>query len=172
VRQESHFIPISDCLLGAFLNEPLSVGYDSLSALTSLETRLLQISTMLASATDTVDELCVFFQTILRPTESQEVIADLKNQRRRCIAYSRTASHLQQRVHTISGLLANSLLFRDQIVAKEQNKNIFQLNKSAVFLTTLGLFYLPSSFMAVSLRSLQPNNDNWLRMTGDRLSSE
>ncbi|KAJ5133679.1 uncharacterized protein N7443_004697 [Penicillium atrosanguineum] len=147
-QEEGQFIPLSHCLFGDFIHEPLSVGYDSLSALTSLETRLLQIPTMLASATDTLDELCVLFETVLQTTESRKGIADMRNQRRRCVAYSKTASHLQQQVHMVSGLLTNTLLFRDQFVAKEQNKSLFQLNKSAVFLTTLGLLYLPSSFMA------------------------
>lgn len=148
---EQQFIPLSDCLLGYFIQEPLGVGYKSLSALTSLENRLLQIPTMLASATDTIDELCELFASLPQATENRSMIADLRNQRRQCIAYSRAASHLQQRVQTVSGLLANTLLFRDQHLAMKQNRNMFELNKSAVFLTTLGLLYLPSSFMAVSL---------------------
>lgn len=171
-HEEGQFIPLSHCLFGDFIHEPLSVGYDSLSALTSLETRLLQIPTMLSSATDAIDELCVLFGTVLHTTESQKAIADLRNQRRRCIAYSKTASHLQQQVHMVSGLLTNTLLFRDQFVAKEQNKNIFQLNKSAVFLTTLGLLYLPSSFMAVSLLSLPHNMILKLIVLGNRHSLE
>lgn len=151
VRLEQHFLPLSHCLFGEFIHKPLAVGYDSLSELVTLESRLLQIPNMLASATDTIDELCLLFESLSQTSESRRTIVELKNQRRQCIAHSRAASHLQQRIHSVSGLLANTLLFRDQFVAKEQNSNIFQLNKSAVFLTTLGLLYLPSSFMAVSL---------------------
>lgn len=74
----------------------------------------------------------------------------IKNQRRNCSAYLRTANFLKERVESASSLLANTLSFREQVLAKEQNGNMLQLNKSAVFITVLTLVYAPASFIAVS----------------------
>ncbi|KPA42068.1 zinc transport protein [Fusarium langsethiae] len=48
----------------------------------------------------------------------------------------------------ITQLLANTLSFREQSLAKAQNTTMLRLNKSAVFITTLTLLYLPPSFVA------------------------
>lgn len=45
--------------------------------------------------------------------------------------------------------MTESLSFQDQMLAKHQNDSMLQLNKTAVFMTTLTLVYLPSSFIAV-----------------------
>lgn len=60
---ERKFLPHSHCIFGEFIDEHLRVGYNTLSELTSLESRLLQIPTMLALATETLDELCVLFES-------------------------------------------------------------------------------------------------------------
>lgn len=151
---ERRFLPLATSAIAAFIDGPLSLGYDSLSTLNSLESRFLQIPAILESATDTLDELCTLLGSASETAATQSGIQCFKNQRRHCIAYSHSAAHLQRRVEVVSKLLADTLLFRDQVLAKEQNRNILRLNKSAVFITTLTLFYLPSSFMAVSLLSL------------------
>lgn len=144
---ERPFLTISNTAFATFIEEPLRLSYEQLSKLSSLEVRLLQVPAMIASTTEVIDELCELFDKMLRPhAESQ----NLQNYRRKCQVQSRSATHLKERVQTISRLLSNTLLLRDQMVAKEQNKSIFQLNKSAVFITTLTLFYLPASFLGVS----------------------
>ncbi|KAJ5370258.1 Mg2+ transporter protein CorA-like/Zinc transport protein ZntB [Penicillium cataractarum] len=141
---ERRFLPIANTAFATFIEEPLRLSYDHLSTLSNLEIRFLQVPAMITSTTDVIDELCTIFEAISRPSiESQ----DLQNHRRKCLVNSRTATHLKDRVQTIAHLLADTLLLRDQVVAREQNKNIFQLNKSAVFITTLTLLYLPASFL-------------------------
>lgn len=143
-------MPIANTAFATFIEEPLRLSYDHLSTLSILEIRFLQVPAMIAATTDVIDELCELFDKMSRPrSESQ----DLRNHRRKCLIHSRTATHLKERVQTIARLLADTLLLRDQVVAREQNKNIFQLNKSAVFITTLTLLYLPASFLGVSLSS-------------------
>jgi hypothetical protein len=145
---ERRFLPIANTAFATFIEEPLRLNYDNLSTLSNLEIRFLQVPAMITSTTEVIDELCTLFEAISRPDfESQ----DLQNHRRKCLVSSRTATHLKERVQTIARLLADTLLLRDQIVAREQNKNIFQLNKSAVFITTLTLLYLPASFLGVSV---------------------
>lgn len=146
---ERKFLPVANSTFATFIDEPLRLGYDNLSTLISLENRFLQISAILAPATDSLDEICTLLSSMSQITANHHGTQQLKNHRRQCIAYSRTATHLQQRVQITAQLLSDTLLFRDQIVAKEQNGNMLQLNKSAVFITTLTLLYLPASFMAV-----------------------
>lgn len=75
---------------------------------------------------------------------------------RDCAAYSRVSNSLQQRSQKITQLLANILSFREQFNTKEQNNTMLRLNRSAVFITTLTLLYLPSSFVAVSYLNHNP----------------
>lgn len=111
----------------------------------------MQIGTILSAAVDVLNEMTPLAED-LQQTKSdteEEFMQDLKNIRRQCEVYSRTATHLQQRVQITAQLLADTLLFRDQVLAHEQNGNMLQLNRSAVFLTTLTLLYLPASFLTV-----------------------
>lgn len=77
-----------------------------------------------------------------------QTTATFRNMQRHCLANSRNATYLQQRVQLTGELLSDTLSFRDQVVAKEQNGTMLQLNKSAVFITMLTLLYLPASFVA------------------------
>jgi hypothetical protein len=140
-------LPITNTAFATFIEEPLRLSYDHLSTLSNLEIRFLQVPAMITSATEVIEELCALFDTLSRPHIESQV---LQNHRRKCLVYSRTATHLKDRIQTIARLLADTLLLRDQVLAREQNKNIFQLNKSAVFITTLTLLYLPASFLGVS----------------------
>ncbi|KAJ5512548.1 Mg2+ transporter protein CorA-like/Zinc transport protein ZntB [Penicillium fimorum] len=145
---ERRFLPLAGSTIATFITGPLSLGYDSLSTLTALQTRFLEVPTILASATDTIDELCTVISSGSVISTNNAGVHFFKNCRRECIANSHNASHLQERVQIVSKLLADTLLFRNQVLAKEQNTNMLQLNKSAVFITTLTLVYLPSSFLA------------------------
>jgi hypothetical protein len=147
---ERRFLPIANTAFATFIDEPLRLNYDNLSALSNLEIRFLQISPIVESATETIDGLCLLFDELSRPHSEGQ---DLQNISRKCLVSSRTATHLKNRVQTMARLLSDTLLLRDQMVANKQNTNMFQLNKSAVFITTLTLLYLPASFMAVSASS-------------------
>ncbi|KAJ5759043.1 Mg2+ transporter protein CorA-like/Zinc transport protein ZntB [Penicillium odoratum] len=148
LERERKFLTLASPTFAAFIDEPLSLKYSTLNVLTKLESDFLQMPTMLAGTKDVLDELCTLIGS-MGPTPSTDFeLQDLKNQRRQCIAYSRTSIHLQQQVQSVARLLADTLLLRDQVVTGEQNKQIFQLNKSAIFITRLTLFYLPPSFLA------------------------
>lgn len=148
---EREFLPIANSTFATYIDEPLRLGYDNLSALISLENRFLQIPSILAPATDVLAEICALLGSMSAAAANHRGTQQLlQNQRRQCVAYSRAAEHLRQRAQTTAQLLADTLSFRDQVVAKEQNGNMLQLNKSAVFITTLSLLYLPASFVAVS----------------------
>lgn len=121
----------------------------------SLDNQFLQVATLLSHSEDVLKELSsIFIQEGLKSI-APETIDVLDNYRRRSVAHCRVANLLQQRAQTTAQLLANTLSFRDQILAKQQNGNMLQLNKSAVFLTTLTLLYLPASFVAVSMKPAQ-----------------
>ncbi|KAJ5899209.1 Mg2+ transporter protein CorA-like/Zinc transport protein ZntB [Penicillium taxi] len=148
VSLERRFLDPANEAFATFINESLNLGYDALSSLKRTEGRFLQIPTMLEAAKDALDELDSLLSSMPHLESSHTSCEAFKNQRRRCVSYSRTASQLQQRVQSVAGLLADTLLLRDQILTKEQNQQIFQLNKSAFILTAFTLFYLPSSFLA------------------------
>jgi hypothetical protein len=146
---ELRFLPVANSAFATYIDEPLRLGYDNLNTLTSVEGQFLQIPTILAPAADVLHELCTLHES-MSESVADWGIQQLKNHQRQCVAYSRMATHLQQRVQIVTRLLSETLLLRDQVVANQQNKNMLQLNKSAVFITTLTLLYLPASFMAVS----------------------
>ena len=147
---ERDFLPLSDTTFATFIDEPLSLKYENLNMLTKLESHCLQLPTILAGAIDVLEELSTLLQSSPLASSNISVLEDLQNRRRQCVAYSRTARNLQQQIQSITRLLADTLLLRDQVVAAEQSKNMLQLNESAVFITRLSLMYLPPSFIAVS----------------------
>ncbi|KAI1476967.1 hypothetical protein F4774DRAFT_220111 [Daldinia eschscholtzii] len=158
---EQKLLPETSTTFATFIDEPLRVGYDNLSSLASLDNKFLQVNTLLSHTEDVLKELSsTFIQEGL--SIAPETINVLDNYRRRCVAHCRVANLLQQRARTTAQLLANTLSFRDQILAKQQNGNMLQLNKSAVFLTTLTLLYLPASFVAtffgMNFFDLDPNS--------------
>ncbi|KAF3397420.1 hypothetical protein DPV78_007373 [Talaromyces pinophilus] len=140
---ERRFLPIANTAAATYINEELRIGHGHLSSLISIQKDFLQIPTILEAAGDVLTELNALVSLDLANQETQK----LKNIQRQCETYSRTATHLQQRVQITAQLLADTLLFRDQVLANEQNGNMLQLNRSAVFLTTLTLLYLPASFL-------------------------
>ncbi|KAK0631511.1 hypothetical protein B0T14DRAFT_4413 [Immersiella caudata] len=145
---ERNFLPVANSTFASFIDEPLRIGYDNLSALISLETRFLQVPAVLETTSETLLDICSLITSISTAAAHHPGTLSLRNHIRKCRSYSRTASHLQQRTQITARLLADTLSFRDQVVAKEQNGNMLQLNKSAVFITTLTLLYLPASFVA------------------------
>ncbi|KAK1752732.1 hypothetical protein QBC47DRAFT_389172 [Echria macrotheca] len=145
---EHQLLPIANTTFASFIDEPLRFGYDHLSELVSLETKFLQVPAILETSSETLVELGLLLVNMSEIAANHPGTRQLKNYQRQCGVYSRTAVHLQARTQTTARLLADTLSFRDQVVAKEQNGNMLQLNKSAVFITTLTLLYLPASFVA------------------------
>jgi hypothetical protein len=149
---EREFLPIANGVNVAYIDEPLRVGFENLSTTMSLQKRFLQISTLLAPAADVLDAMDILLKSISQTIATHPGTQKFKNYNRQCIAYSRMATNLQHRSQMTAQLLTDTLSFRDQVVAKQQNENMLQLNKSAVFVTFLTLFYLPASFLTVSFR--------------------
>lgn len=149
--QEQLFLPLAGSIIATLVSGPLAVSYDTLRTLTALETRFLEVPAILKSATNILDELYDVGSFRSGQSTDHPGVHYFKNLRRECIAISHNASHLQQRTKIVSKQLADTLLLRDQVLAKEQNASMLQLNKSAVFITKLTLIYLPSSFLAVSV---------------------
>ncbi|KAI2601966.1 hypothetical protein GGR54DRAFT_634369 [Hypoxylon sp. NC1633] len=145
---ESKLRPVTGTTFATFIEEPLRVGYDSLSTLVSLENQFLQAKTLISHGEDVLRELISIFGQEALETQSPQAMLPLDNHRHRAESYRRTATTLQRRSQTTAQLLADTLSFRDQVLAKQQNGSMLQLNKSAVFLTTLTLLYLPASFVA------------------------
>ncbi|KAJ5107216.1 hypothetical protein N7456_003891, partial [Penicillium angulare] len=143
---ERQVLDIANKISATSIHKPLELGHDHLKSLMRLETRLNESITILGSARNILTEVCDLLQ---QDTESDTKGLDqLSNIRRQCGVYLDNATFLQKRVMSITQVLTHTVLFRDQVVAKEQNTHIFQLNKSAVFITTLTLLYLPASFLA------------------------
>ncbi|KAI1457954.1 hypothetical protein F4805DRAFT_457142 [Annulohypoxylon moriforme] len=142
---EAKLLPITSSTFSTFIEEPLRVGYDNLSALSSLDSQFAQTSTFLSHGEEVLHEL----SSILGQEKmNTQTVGVLNNYRRQAVAHNRTSTLLQRRAHTTTQLLTNTLSCHDQLLAKQQNGNMLRLNKSAVFLTTLTLLYLPASFVA------------------------
>lgn len=149
---EREFLPIANGVNVAYIDEQLRVGFENLSTTMSLQKRFLQISTLLAPAADVLDAMDTLLKSISQTIANHPGTQQFKNYNRQCISYSRMATNLQHRSQMTAQLLTDTLSFRDQVVAKQQTENMLQLNKSAVFVTFLTLFYLPASFLTVSTR--------------------
>ena len=118
-----------------------------------MENKFLKAVTLVTTTQDLLGELVVFLDTERPQADTSNILRQLQNHRRRCTAYSTAARHLKDRAQTTAQLLADTLSFRDQVISKEQNSNMLQLNRSAVFITILTLIYVPASFSAVSGRA-------------------
>lgn len=136
------------------LNEPLRVQYQSLRTLVSCEVRCAKATTVLELTRNVLNQLVLFLNDNA-PDRISELIPQIRNHQSQCDTYTTTAGFIRQRAQTSAQLLSDTLSFHDQIISNEQNANMFRLNKSAVFITTLTLVYLPASFVAVSRYSFQ-----------------
>ena len=87
---------------------------------------------------------------IITAAEERSSARRLQNQRRQADAYSRTSQFLQRRSNNTATLLADTLAFKNQSVAQEQNISMLRLTRSAIFITVLTLLYLPWTFVTVS----------------------
>jgi hypothetical protein len=136
------------------LNEPLRVQYPTLRQLVSFEVRLAKAVAVLELTRILLSQLNTFVSTTppdsMSDLATPELVTQIHNHQLQCDTYTTTAGFIRQRAQTSAQLLSNTLSFHDQNISNEQNANMFRLNKSAVFITTLTLVYLPASFVAVS----------------------
>jgi hypothetical protein len=149
---EKELIPIADKVFTTELNEPLRVQYPTLRQLVSFEVRLAKAVAVLELTRILLSQLNTFVSTTTPDSMSDlatpELVTQIHNHQLQCDTYTTTAGFIRQRAQTLAQLLSSTLSFHDQNISNEQNANMFRLNKSAVFITTLTLVYLPASFVA------------------------
>ncbi|KAK1622206.1 hypothetical protein BDP81DRAFT_335112 [Colletotrichum phormii] len=150
---ERKFLPMADTAAHTFIEELSVSQYSHLTDLADLENRFLQTSIILTASQDVLEcliAICADMRDTSTDCKTQIQVSKRRFQhsRRVCAADHRTATYLHQRSRTTAQLLANALSFREQLESRAQNSNMLSLNKSAVFITTLTLLYLPPSFIA------------------------
>lgn len=150
---EREFLPMADTAAHTFIEELTESQYSHLTDLADLENRFLQTSIILTASQDVLDCLvtfCADLKDLSTACEKQIQISKrrFRHSQRVCAANHRTAAYLHQRSRTTAQLLANALSFREQLESRAQNSSMLSLNRSAVFITTLTLLYLPPSFIA------------------------
>jgi hypothetical protein len=148
----------ADTTTATFITETLRVNHDTLGKVRSLESRFLPMPAILESFMDVLSELkslteALFVEGFITPIELRHSRRQLENYRKQSISFTRIASFLQKRSNNTATLLADTLAFKNQSVAQEQNVSMLTLTRSAVFITVLTLFYLPWTFMTVWLHS-------------------
>ncbi|UZP46393.1 hypothetical protein NXS19_014205 [Fusarium pseudograminearum] len=154
VHLEKILLPIASNAVSSFVEELSETEYHHLPKLAYLESRLVQIPFLLTASNDVLAGLSSLCQGFLCSTDDQlqqtarAAVVQFNQQKSYCEVYSRGAQCLQLQSQKITQLLANTLNFREQSLAKAQNTTMLRLNKSAVFITTLTLLYLPPSFVA------------------------
>ncbi|ESU15681.1 hypothetical protein FGSG_09151 [Fusarium graminearum PH-1] len=146
--------PKASNAVSSFVEELSETEFHHLPKLAYLESRLVQIPFLLAASNDVLAGLSSLCQGLLCNTDdhlqesARTAMVQFNQQKSYCEVYSRGAQCLQLQSQKITQLLANTLNFREQSLAKVQNTTMLRLNKSAVFITTLTLLYLPPSFVA------------------------
>jgi hypothetical protein len=109
---------------------------------------------ILAKFVDVLDELKDLSESlaadkVISGADVKSANRRLENSRKQCLAYSRSADFLAHRSDNTARLLADTLDFKNQWVAQEQNLKMLILTRSAVFITVLTLIYLPWTFVSV-----------------------
>jgi hypothetical protein len=109
---------------------------------------------ILENFVDVLDELKDLSESLaaektISASDAKTAKRRLENCRKQCLAYSRSAEFLAHRSDNAARLLADTLGFRNQYVAQEQNLKMLILTRSAVFITVLTLIYLPWTFVSV-----------------------
>lgn len=140
-----------------FIDKPLRVNHDTLGKVRSLENRFIPIRAILVSFEEVVDGLQAVAENLsarkcVESSEQQRFVTRLENTKRYARTFTRTSLYLQQRSNNTATLLADTLAFRNQNVAQEQNSSMIVLTKSAVFITVITLIYLPWTLVTVRFR--------------------
>jgi len=130
------------------------VTHDTLGRVRFLESRFLPLQAVLGS----FEEVLLGLQDVNKSLHSAGVVdseslwsakSSSNNMVRYCQAYARTAMFLQQRSNNTATLLADTLQYRNQAVAQDQNGSMIILTRSAVFITIITLVYLPWTLITV-----------------------
>jgi predicted anti-sigma-YlaC factor YlaD len=120
----------------------------------SIESRFHPLRAILKIFEEVVDGLEILGRNLvasgcLDGVNQQAVESRLQNAKRYARTFARTSSFLQQRSNNTAMLLADTLAFRNQDVAQEQNGSMVVLTRSAVFITVITLVYLPWTLVTV-----------------------
>ncbi|KAF5983433.1 hypothetical protein FBULB1_3744 [Fusarium bulbicola] len=140
--------------VATWIEELTEDEYRHLTDLAYLESRFLQISSILGGSNELLEGLSSLCRNWYSDSTGKDrelsvsALTVFQNDQRNCRSYFRAAEYLQKLAEKNTQLLANTLSFREQLYTKDQNDNMLRLNKSAVFITTLTLLYLPASFVA------------------------
>lgn len=139
------------------ISKPLRVSHDTLGKVRFLESRFLPLRPILMSFEEVAEGLkdlgTVLVAKGCAVAERQlQVDSQLANAKRYAQTFVRTALFLQGRSNNTATLLADTLAFRNQGVAQEQNGSMVVLTRSAVFITVITLVYLPWTLVTVSYR--------------------
>ena len=150
---EKRLLPLADTTAAAFIAESLRVNHETLSELRSLESRFMPAPAILQSFSDTLSGLGSLSEKLsvhncIHANEVRLFAISINNYHKQALTFIRTAKFLQQRSNNTATLVSDTVAFKNQGVAQEQNGNMLVLTRSAVFLTVLTLIYLPWTFMA------------------------
>ncbi|KLO82180.1 Uncharacterized protein LW93_9363 [Fusarium fujikuroi] len=151
---EKRVLPIVNKAVATWIEELTEAEYRNLTDLTYLESRLLQIQVILGSSNELLKGLSSLCRNWYPDSTGNDrdsailALTEFQNHQLNFRACVRVAEFIQRLAEKNTQLLANSLSFREQLYAKAQNDSMLRLNKSAVFITTLTLLYLPASFVA------------------------
>jgi hypothetical protein len=145
----------ADTTTSTLISEPLRVSHDMLGTVRFLESRFFPLRPILTSFEEVADGLQVLGRSLVSAacvTEATQLQMEsrLDNARRYTRTFIRTAIFLQDRSNNTATLLADTLAFRNQGVAQEQNGSMVVLTRSAVFITVITLIYLPWTLVTVS----------------------
>jgi hypothetical protein len=147
----------ADTTTATFITETLRVNHVTLGTVRSLESRFLPLKAILENFLDVLNELKSHLESLAAVNEVSASTLRREKQRfenyhKQCLVFSRSAQFLQRRSNNTASLLADTLAFKDQGVAQEQNLKMLTLTRSTVFITILTLIYLPWTFVSASQR--------------------
>jgi hypothetical protein len=144
----------ADTTTATLINKPLRVSHDTLGRVRSLESRFLPLRPILTSFEEVADGLEILGQGLVARgcvTGGDQRLVDLhlENAKRYARTLRRTVIFLQERSNNTATLLSDTLAFRNQGVAQDQNGSMVVLTRSAVFITVITLVYLPWTLATV-----------------------
>jgi hypothetical protein len=139
------------------LNEPLKLSHSSLLDVHTLERRFLPLPSIFQSLSLIVQHLKLANTIVSSSSDERELDVCLNYFENAISAYSANGEFLLHSLKTTRELISETLTFKDQHFAKRQSSDIFRLTETTArdsgtirVITLLTLFYLPSSFIAVS----------------------
>jgi Mg2+ and Co2+ transporter CorA len=144
----------ADTTTATLINKPLRVSHNTLGRVRSLESRFLPLRPILVSFEEVADGLQILGQDLVARgcvtgVEQRLVDLRLENAKRYARTFRRTAIFLQERSNNTATLLSDTLAFRNQGIAQDQNSSMVILTRSAVFITVITLVYLPWTLVTV-----------------------